>query len=225
MAADEILDYWDAHGKWLGAASRRDVHARGLWHRTLHLWLVTPEHGGSVVYQLRSSTAASWPGRLDASVAGHLLADESYTDALRESREEIGIDVREHAVIALGERREEGRDPAGGWNREIQGICVARLDDLWERFAPADGEAAGLVRIGHDVALHLFQGEVASIACDALVADEGKVSAVMREVTLQSFVPRPASYYLAMHDIARRLIAGETAAALVEAFRQLCRSA
>jgi isopentenyldiphosphate isomerase len=220
MAAEEVLDYWNGQGEWLGTSARQDVHAKGLWHRTLHLWLVTPDEGGSIVYQLRSAIAASWPGMLDASVAGHLLAGESYSDALRESREEIGVDVPEASAIALGERREEGQDSSGGWNHEFQGIYVARIDDLWERFEPVDGEAAGLVRIGHEAANRLIRRDAAHIACDALTASGGAVSATVREVTLDSFVPRPSGYYLAMHDIARRLVRGEPAEALAEVFRQ-----
>ena len=218
MAADELLDYCDERGVRLGLATRHEVHAQGLWHRTLHLWLVDPHDGGSLIYQLRCLTAASWPGLLDASVAGHLLAGEGYEDALRESREEIGVAVPRRAVIALGERREQGRDSAGGWNREIQGIRVARLDKLWSAFRPVDGEAAGLCRIGHDAATRLFGRQTASIECDALMAVAGGVCAAMREVTLDSFVPRPAAYYLAMHDIARRLIRGDPKDILVEAY-------
>lgn len=217
MADDELLDHIDADGARIGIATRREVHARGLWHRTLHLWLVTPEEGGSLLYQLRSAAAANSPGLLDASVAGHLLAGESYRDALRESDEEIGISVPPEAVIALGERREEHPDPAGGWNRELQGVHIARLDPAWGRFDAVDREAAGLFRIGADAGARLHRGEVASILCDALLAEEGGVRTVRRAVTLRDFVPR-AGYYRRMHAIAARLIRGEPAEMLARAY-------
>jgi isopentenyldiphosphate isomerase len=149
MADDELLDYFDRDGGWLGSASRRAVHDGSLWHRTLHLWLASPEHGGSLLFQLRSATASNWPGLLDVSVAGHLLAGEDYVDGLRESREEIGIAVPPAAVIPLGMRRDESPNPGGGFNRELQGVYIARLDPAWGSFDAVDHEAAGLFWISN----------------------------------------------------------------------------
>lgn len=217
MADDELLDYCDARGAPLGVATRRLVHDRGLWHRTLHLWLAVPEDGGALLYQLRSDATADWPGLLDASVAGHLRAGESYRDALRESREEIGIVVPPEAAIALGERREEHPDPGGGWNRELQGVHIARFDPAWGSFDGTDREAAGLFPIGHDAGTRLHRGEGARITCQALLLGADGVRAERRSVSARDFVPR-ADYYLRMHAIAKRLIRGETAEMLAVAY-------
>ena len=217
MAGDELIDYCDADGVRLGVASRREVHAQGLWHRTLHLWLALADDGGSLLYQLRSASTANWPGRLDASVAGHLLAGEDYRDAMRESREEIGIAVPADAPIALGVRREEHPDPDGGWNRELQGVHIVQLDPAWGSFDAVDREAGGLIRIGRDAGTRLHRGETTRIECAALLADEHGVHAAQRAVTADDFVPR-RGYYLRMHEIAARLIQGEPAALLAEAF-------
>jgi hypothetical protein len=42
----------------------------------------------------------NWPGLLDAAVAGHLLTGESYRDATREIRAEIGVPVQVETAIA-----------------------------------------------------------------------------------------------------------------------------
>ena len=217
MADDELLDYCDAEGAWLGTAPRRAVHDAGLWHRTLHLWLASPEDGGVLLYQLRSLTTANWPGLLDVSVAGHLLAGETYLDGLREAKEEIGIAVPCSAVIALGVRRDESRDPGGGWNRELQGVHIALLDPAWGRFDAIDDEAAGLFRIAHADAALLHRRAVAAIECDALVVAGGAIVAERRRVTLDDFVPRVDGYYLRMHDLAGRLARGETLPGLAAA--------
>lgn len=217
MAGDELIDYCDADGVRLGVASRREVHAQGLWHRTLHLWLAVADDGGSLLYQLRSATTANWPGMLDATVAGHLLAGEDYRDAMRESREEIGVAVPADAPIALGVRREQHADPDSGWNRELQGVHIARLDPAWGTFDAVDREVAGLFRIGHDAGIRLHRGDAARIECAALLADEHGVHAARRTVTPNDFVPR-TGYYLRMHDIAARLIRGEPPEQLIEAF-------
>jgi hypothetical protein len=209
MADDELLDYCDAGGAHLGVATRRAVHEAGWWHRTLHLWLATPEEGGSLLYQLRAPTTASWPGLLDVSVAGHLLAGETYRDGLRESEEEIGIAIPREAVIALGERRDESPDPGGGMNRERQGVHIALLDPAWGTFEAADREASGLFTIGHDDGLRLHRAQVDTIECDALVVDGDTIVAARRRVTRADFVPRGDDYYPRMHDLAARLARGE----------------
>ena len=214
-----MLDYCDAQGGWLGSASRKAVHAGGLWHRTLHLWLATPDDGGSLLYQLRADTTANWPGKLDVTVAGHLLAGEGYREAMRESKEEIGIAVPVDAVVFFGERREEHPDPAGGWNRELQGVHMALLDPAWGDFDAVDGEAAGLFRISHADAVRLHGGAVSHIACEGLVASAGRVLPCRREVTVSDFVPRPG-YYPRLHAVAARLARGEPAAKLVEEYER-----
>jgi isopentenyldiphosphate isomerase len=209
MADDELLDYFDIDGAWLGSASRRAVHDRSLWHRTLHLWLASAEHGGSLLFQLRSATASNWPGLLDVSVAGHLLAGEAYLDGLRESREEIGIAVPTGAAIALGQRRDESPDPGGGCNRELQGVYIARLDPAWGSFDPVDREVAGLFWIGNDDGARLHRGEVATITCPGVTVDGGARREERRLISLDDFVPRADGYYLRMHDIAAKLIRGD----------------
>lgn len=206
-AGDEMLDYFDANGVHRGVAKRAEVHEKGLWHRTLHLWLATEEDGGALFYQLRSANAANWPGLLDVSVAGHLLAGETYLDGMREAREEIGVEVPPAAVIALGVRHEDAIDPSGR-NRELQGVHLARLDPAWGRFDPLDGEAAGLFRIVNRDGLRLFGGEAKAIDCAGLIADRGAVRASRRTVTLASFVPRDLGYYRRMHVLAGRLLDG-----------------
>lgn len=206
MADDELLDYFDRDGRWLGTASRRAVHDRGLWHRTLHLWLASADEGGSLLFQLRSATASNWPGLLDVSVAGHLLAGESYVDGLRESEEEIGIAVPPEAVFPLGARRDESSDPGGGCNRELQGIHIARLDPLWGSFRAVDREAAGLFWIGNRDGQRLHRGDVETITCAALLIDGAGTRHERRQLSLEDFVPRADDYYLRMHAIAARLV-------------------
>ena len=85
---DELLDVVDEHGRRLGVKRRGDVHRDGDWHLAFHLWVVRPD---GVLLQRRAATKASWPGRLDATAAGHLLAGEAVRDGLREAEEELGV--------------------------------------------------------------------------------------------------------------------------------------
>ncbi|ATC62814.1 NUDIX hydrolase [Nibricoccus aquaticus] len=91
---DEVFDVVDANDVVVGQATRREVHAKGLWHRAVHVLVF--ESGGSakVFLQKRSMAKDTAPGRWDSSCSGHLDAGEDYAvAAVRELGEEIGLRV------------------------------------------------------------------------------------------------------------------------------------
>lgn len=98
----ERVDVLGADGTKTGEAKPKpDVHRDGDWHRAAHLWIVTPDR--RVLLQRRSLEKENWPGLWDVSVAGHLSAGESAEEAaVREAREEIGLEVDPRALRHLG---------------------------------------------------------------------------------------------------------------------------
>jgi isopentenyl-diphosphate delta-isomerase len=90
--ADEIFDVVDAADRVIGRAPRREVHARRLRHRAVHVLLF--DSAGRLYVQKRSATKDTFPGHYDSSASGHLGAGEDYDAcAVRELREELGLDV------------------------------------------------------------------------------------------------------------------------------------
>lgn len=86
---DELFDVVDEQDRVVGQAPRREVHARGLWHRAVHVLVVNGR--GQVFLQKRSRGKDTFPGAWDSSASGHLVAGEDYdTTAVRELEEEIG---------------------------------------------------------------------------------------------------------------------------------------
>jgi len=72
---------------------RSEVHREGHWHRAVEVWIVD---GDEVLAQRRSALKDTNPGKLDVSCAGHVAAGaEPLETALRELREELGVDVLE----------------------------------------------------------------------------------------------------------------------------------
>jgi isopentenyldiphosphate isomerase len=70
-----------------------DVHARGLWHSSSHIWIY--DGAGHVLLQRRSYHSWNYPGAWDISSAGHLSSGETALRAARrELKEELGIEVR-----------------------------------------------------------------------------------------------------------------------------------
>jgi isopentenyldiphosphate isomerase len=86
----EFFDVVNQDDAVVGRATRREVHARGLLHRAVHV-LVFNE-AGEVFLQKRSQNKDTAPGAWDSSASGHVDAGEDYDGcAVRELREEIGL--------------------------------------------------------------------------------------------------------------------------------------
>lgn len=98
---DEIFDVVDENDRVLGQATRKEVHARKLLHRAVHVVVVNAT--GQVFLQKRSMAKDSSPGCWDSSCSGHLDAGETYLHAaVRELQEEIGVTtLPEHLVQRL----------------------------------------------------------------------------------------------------------------------------
>lgn len=90
----EMFDVVDEKGMPTGKTVERSVaHAKGIRHRTAHIWIVEKKpQGYNVLLQKRSLNKDSFPGKYDTSSAGHVKAgDEPRDSALRELHEELGI--------------------------------------------------------------------------------------------------------------------------------------
>ena len=99
--SQELLDVLDSDLRVVGRATRQEVHARGLLHRAVHILVLGSD--GRLLLQKRCLSKASHPGAWDTSVGGHVGAgEEPLPSALRECREELGIDVRDADLAPLG---------------------------------------------------------------------------------------------------------------------------
>lgn len=104
----EHLDVCDENGRPTGAVVERGAaHRDGVLHRTAHVWVMR-EIGGQVevLLQKRSSETESFPGMYDVSSAGHIPAGtEPLPSALRELREELGIEAKPEELAYAGSVR------------------------------------------------------------------------------------------------------------------------
>ena len=102
---EEQIDILDSDGKKTGMiCGRSEVHRRGLWHRTVHIWLF--DECGRILFQLRAHDKLNNPNLYDTSCAGHISAGDSSLDsAIREIREELGISKNPADLIYLFESK------------------------------------------------------------------------------------------------------------------------
>ena len=97
MGDMEYLDIVEEDGIPTGeTVSRSRAHSEGILHRTAHVWVIRPsEKGYDILLQKRSMEKESFPGLYDTSSAGHIPAgEEPVPSALRELKEELGIDAQ-----------------------------------------------------------------------------------------------------------------------------------
>src|SRR5918992_5130264 len=118
----ELFDVVRADGLPLGIRkARAEVHRDGDWHRSVHVWVAGRDDGGPfLLCQRRGLGKDTWPGKLDATVGGHLRAGEDLDEALREVEEEIGVAVGRADLRPLGERLCASEAEPGILDRELQ---------------------------------------------------------------------------------------------------------
>ena len=91
--SEEIFDVVNERDEVIGRAPRREVHARGLKHRAVHVLVFNGR--GEIFLQKRSQKKDCFPGAWDSSASGHLDQGEDYdTCAVREVREELGVSLK-----------------------------------------------------------------------------------------------------------------------------------
>lgn len=128
----EYLDVVDENGIPTGQIVERGLaHAEGIRHRTSHVWLVRKKNNGiEILLQKRCDTKDSFPGCYDISSAGHIPAGVDFApSAVRELKEELGIEATEDELICCGDRNVI-------WDEEFNGKPfldrqVSRVFILW----------------------------------------------------------------------------------------------
>ena len=91
--AEEYFDVVNERDEPIGRATRREVHARELLHRSVHVLVF--DSCGRVFLQKRSMAKDMDPGLWDSSCSGHVDAGEDYdTAVVRELDEELGIHLK-----------------------------------------------------------------------------------------------------------------------------------
>lgn len=105
--ASEIFDVVNERNEVTGQCTRGEVHARGLLHRAVHIFVFNKH--GELWLQQRSHLKDVHPLAWDSSAAGHLDAGEDYaTSAVRELKEELGIEAPTECIAKVSANEHTG---------------------------------------------------------------------------------------------------------------------
>ena len=125
---EEQFDVVDADDRVIGRLPRSEVHARGLLHRAVSVFVFNSR--GQLLLQMRSATKDEYPNCWTSSASGHLSAGEDYDAcAPRELFEEAGL---------VGELRRLAKFPAGPDTANEHTVLYALTTDAEPRFDPGE---------------------------------------------------------------------------------------
>lgn len=123
----EFFDILDEFGNKTGKIKKRDdAHRDGDWHKSVHIWIVNDKN--EVFLQRRSPNKDCYLNMWDISCAGHLTAgDTSISGALREIKEELGLDISLSQLQFIGQKKTEDFYSPTFINREFNDVYLLRL--------------------------------------------------------------------------------------------------
>jgi isopentenyldiphosphate isomerase len=206
---DELFDVIDMTGAPTGVRKRRaDIHRDGDWHRAIHVWIHGQDDDGAfLLLQHRGHDKDSWPGRLDATAAGHLAAGETPEDAFREIEEELGIVPDPAQLVHVGTRVIAGEEPPDRLDREMEEVYLLRDDRPLGDYRPDPVEVDALVRVPLAAWLAFLFGEEES--AEGLVMPAVGRAIRTLTITRDHLVPAPDRYFARVAVACHRARAGE----------------
>ena len=192
---NELLKVFDGNGNAIGTATRAEVHREGHWHETFHCWFA--EKIGNerfLFFQVRSLDKKDYPDLLDITAAGHILAEETYLDGLREVKEELGIELSLDDLKSIGVIKDSLKNP-GIIDNELCHVFLYDKHQPFDHYNLQREEVSGIMRASLTDFENLWSGKEQKIKVEGFLysRDHEKKSHSLL-VTKSDFVPHEDSY-------------------------------
>lgn len=151
---DIVTDKGEPTGK---TALKSIIHKKGYYHNTIHLWLFTDN--GEILLQQRSRKKAIYPLLWDVSVAGHIDAGETFVEAaIRETKEEIGLDLNANDLIKIGINSYESSYNNGAiLDNEFHHVYIAKLNSTIDSLILQKNEVEALKLVSFSTFKNLLE--------------------------------------------------------------------
>lgn len=110
---EEQLEVINENDEVIGLESRKTIHQKGMLHREIHIWFMTPNR--EIIFQHRAKDKDTYPDKLDATVGGHVDPGMTYDDtAIKEGKEETGTELDPARLKMIKKMRKQSFDEATG---------------------------------------------------------------------------------------------------------------
>ena len=105
---NELFDVLNENGEYTNQVeTREECHNKGLWHTAVVVFILSMDNK-KVLLQQRSAKKKLWPNLWDLTAGGHVLSGElGYQSGIRETKEEIGIDITKNDMEFIGATKSE----------------------------------------------------------------------------------------------------------------------
>lgn len=103
----ELWDVYDGQARKTGRTMKRGTPKDGDYMLCAHVYIYTSE--GKFLVQKRALSKELHPGEWDITVGAVLAGEESIAGAIRETKEEIGIDISEEDLYLAGRVKKQNK--------------------------------------------------------------------------------------------------------------------
>jgi isopentenyldiphosphate isomerase len=195
----EMVRTFDDQHRQTGTASREEVHTLGLWHEAFHCWLINEVEATIYIYlQIRSEDKQDFPGLFDITAAGHLTADETAEDGVREMEEELGLSLAYDDLVKLGVFVYQCDRP-GFTDREFAHVHLYDKPFSLHDFMIPNDEVCGIARVKFQDFYELWLDIVSEINIEGFQFDaNGMRLSINRLAAKSAFAPHDPSFYIAV---------------------------
>lgn len=201
---NENIDIYDANMNFIQSSSRDFAHKNGLWHKSLHCWVVSKKKQSILVQQRNKNI--DFPNLYDISVAGHILSGENIENSFREISEELNISYNKSKLYFLGINTEV-IDFGQIKNREFQYVYFLKKNINLDKLIPNSSEVSGLFWLNIQDAISLFSKTKDAVITKGFKFNkDNKFKSFNFELSNDMFVPRNLNYYLTISIMAERLL-------------------
>ncbi len=180
----------------LGAKMRKEAHAQGYWHETFHCWFTRQDAGRTyLLFQRRALPKKDFPGKLDITAAGHLLAGEQVADGIREITEELGIALSYSDLQPVGIIKDQIilNDFI---DKEFCHVYLYKYDGAIDSFALQASEVAGILQIEINAFAQLIHGETETVrGVGYTVETDGSKTLIDTKYSLSDICPHSKQYF------------------------------
>lgn len=115
----EVWQRYDEQGRPIPGAgvTKDDAYSKAPLHAASRVWIWRRGAKGiEILLQKRAKDKRAWPGRYDVSASGHIdLGEDPIAAAIRETKEEIGLVIKETDLHCFGVHRNYQVAPDKTW--------------------------------------------------------------------------------------------------------------
>ena len=194
---DELIDIYDENMNFLGQAPIRQAHTEGLWHKSIHCWIIrhAEDNDDKVWLQIRSKNKFNSPKLLDVAAAGHLKAGEDSSVCARKVKEELGLKIENEHLNKLFTAKHVS-EKNGYKNYEFNPTYLYETQKTLKDVKLDPSQADGIFEVSLKELKNLFNGKVTQVFTDGYILGENNRKIPHTgSVGIKDFVAHDIKYY------------------------------